>query len=80
MFARLAVLSSPLLAQFNSNFRAWSFGEWGIAIIIVAAVVAVVVVALRQFEITIPPWAVKVFWIFVVAAVCIAAIRLLLSM
>lgn len=79
MLTKLAVLS-PLLAQFSGNFRTWSIGQWGIAIVLIAAVIAIVVVALRFFEVAIPPWAVRVFWIIIVAAVCIGAIRILMSM
>ena len=50
-----------------------------IAVIIVAAVVAIVFVACRQMGVEIPGWVVQVFWILVVAVVCIAAIRLLLT-
>lgn len=56
-------------------------GIAGIAIwvIIVAAIVGIVLVALPQFGVSIPAWVIKVFWIVVVAAVCIAAIKLLLT-
>ena len=50
-----------------------------IAVIIVAAVVAIVFVACKQMGVAIPAWVVQVFWILVVAVVCIAAIRLLLT-
>lgn len=59
---------------------AWGIGQIAIAIVVVAAVVALVYVALRQFGITIPAWVQQVFWILIVAIVVICAIRLLLSM
>jgi hypothetical protein len=59
---------------------AWGLVDWVICIIIVAAVIAVMYVALNQFGITIPPWAVRIFWILVVAVVAILAIRFLLSL
>jgi hypothetical protein len=70
----------PLLfAQLAGGLRAWSFGELLIAIVIVAACVALVYVALRQFGVGIPAWVVQVAWIVVVAFVVILAIRLVLS-
>jgi len=58
----------------------YSLGQLAIAVVIIAAIVALVYVALRQFGITIPPWVVQVFWIIVVAFVVIAAIKIVLSM
>lgn len=57
-----------------------SFGGLLILIVVVAACIALVYVALRQFGIGIPGWAVQVFWIVVVAFVVICAIKLVLSM
>ncbi len=47
---------------------------------IIAAVVAVVYAALREFGIEIPPFVVRVFWILVVAVLAVFAIRVLLSL
>lgn len=58
----------------------YSLGQIAVAIVIIAAVVAIVFVALRQFNVTIPAWVVQVFWVIVVAVVCIAAIRFLLTL
>ncbi len=58
----------------------WSIGSIAIAVVIIAAVVGLVYVALRQFNVAIPAWVIQVFWILVVAFVVIAAIRLVLSM
>lgn len=58
-------------------------GGWGglaIAIIILAAVFIIVAIALRQMGVAIPAWVQQVFWVVVVAFVCIAAIKFLLSM
>ena len=57
-----------------------SIGEWAVLIIVVAAIVAVVVVALQKFGITIPDWVQRIFWILLVAFVCVAAVRLLMRM
>jgi len=48
-----------------------------INVIIVAAVIALVFIALRQFNLTIPPWVVQVFWVIIVAIVIIFAIKFL---
>ena len=76
-----ALASQPIVAQLiGPNFRSWSIGEIAIAIIIIAAVVAIVYVALAKFGIAIPAWVIQVFWIVVVAGVCIMAIRILLGL
>ena len=62
------------------NPGSWTVGEFVIAIVIIAAVVAVMYVALRQFGVAIPPWVIQIFWIVVVAVVAILAIRFLLSL
>lgn len=71
-----------VLAQIagGGGIASWSLGSILIAIVVIAACVALVYVALRQFGITIPPWVVQVFWIVVVAIVVIFAIRLVLSL
>ena len=51
-----------------------------IAIVVIAAVVALMYVALRQFGVAIPAWAVTAFWIVVVAVGIIFAIKLVASM
>lgn len=56
-----------------------SLGGILIAVVVIAAVVALVYVALRQFGIAIPPWVIQCFWIVVVAFVVIFCIRLVLS-
>lgn len=62
------------------NPGAWSIGDIVIAIVIIAAVVAVMYIALRQFGVAIPPWVIQIFWVVVVAVVAILAIRFLLSL
>ncbi len=69
-----------LFALWNGPISSWGIGDIAIAIVIIAAVVALVYVALRQFGVSIPPWVQQIFWIVVVAFVVIFAIRLVLSM
>lgn len=68
----------PVFAQVRPFFG-WSLGEFLVAVVIIAACVALVYVALRQFNIPIPGWVVQVFWIILVAFVVIFAIRLVMS-
>ncbi len=58
----------------------WSLGQIIIAVIVVAACIGILVVACKQFGVAIPDWAIKIFWIVVVACVAIVAIRFLLTM
>ncbi len=58
----------------------WGIGEIAIAIVIIAAIVALVYVALRQFGVSIPSWVVQCFWILVVAFVVVFCIKLLIAM
>lgn len=57
-----------------------SIVEIAILIVVVAAIVALVYVALKQFGVGIPPWVVQVFWIIVVAFVVILSIKLVASL
>ena len=63
-----------------AQLAGYSLGHILIMVVVIAACVALVYVALRQFGIAIPPWVVQVFWIIVVAFVVIFAIRLVMSM
>jgi hypothetical protein len=49
-------------------------------IVIVAAVVAIVYVALTYFGVGIPPAAVKIFWIVVIAALALIGITFLMRL
>lgn len=54
----------------------YSIAEIAIAIIVLAAVCALVSIALRQYNITIPPWVSNAFWVVVIAIVLILAVRI----
>jgi len=58
----------------------YSIAQILIAVVVIAACVALVYVALRQFGISIPGWVVQVMWICVVALVVIVAIRFVTSL
>jgi hypothetical protein len=61
-------------------FWGWGFGQVVIAIVVIAAVLGIMWVALRQFGIAIPDFVVKIFWICVCAVVAIVAIKFVLSL
>ena len=58
----------------------WSLGGLAILIVILAALAAVVLVAVRGMGITLPPWLTQIAAIVVIAVVAILAIKLILSM
>lgn len=62
----------PILAQIGGI----SIVHIAVFIVGAAAIVALVYVALRKFEVAIPDWVQHVFWILVVAFVIIGAIFL----
>lgn len=55
-------------------------GQIAITVVIIAAVCALVFIALKQFNLSIPSWVVQVFWVLVVAIVIILAIKTVLSL
>lgn len=55
-------------------------GGLAVYIVLIAAVIAIVVIACRAMGIAIPAWAIQVCWIIVIAAVCIWAIKFLMSL
>jgi hypothetical protein len=66
----------PVLAQF---VVANSLIQWVIVAIVVASVIGIALVVVRQSGIPIPGWLVQVLWIVLLAVVAIAAIRFLAS-
>lgn len=56
-----------------------SIGELAIWVVVVAAVVALMYIALREFGISIPGWVVHAFWIVLVAVGIIFAIKLVMG-
>lgn len=56
-----------------------SIEQLAIYVVIIGAIVALVFIALRQFNLAIPAWVIQVFWVLVVAAVVIFAIKLLIG-
>jgi hypothetical protein len=58
----------------------WSIAHIAIAIIVIAAIVGVVVIMLRVFQVSIPPWVIQIFWICLAAAIGVAAVLFLASL
>jgi hypothetical protein len=58
----------------------WTITNVILAIIIIAAMIGVMFVALQVFGVTIPSWAVTIFWICVVAFVACIAVKFIASM
>ena len=55
-------------------------GQLLIYVVVIAACIGIVFLALQQFGVSIPPFAVRIFWIVVCAVLAIVAIRFVLSM
>lgn len=47
-----------------------------IIVIVIAAAIGIMLVALKQFGVQLPPWLMTIFWIVVVAIVAIFAVKL----
>jgi hypothetical protein len=70
-----------LLSLFGAaQFGSWSITEMAVAIVVIAAIVALVYIALKQFGVAIPQWVIACFWVVVVALVVIACIRFVAGM
>ena len=76
----LSLFSTVIVPAHRRLVWGYSVGDILILIVILAACIALVVVALRQFQVTIPEWVKQVFWIVLVAFVVILAIRIVLAM
>lgn len=64
----------------QATVRSWDIGELLIWAVILAAACALVMVAIRQFGVSIPGWVTQVLWICLVALVVVVAIRFVLSL
>lgn len=73
-------MSTNLLAAWGHSIGEWGPVDWLVAVVIIAACIGIAVVALRVFDVTIPAWAVQIFWIVVAACVAILAIRFVASL
>ena len=69
-----------LPAIWQGPISTWGIGDIAIAIVMIAAIVALVYVALRQFGVAIPQWVIQIFWIVIIALVAIFAVKLIMGM
>jgi hypothetical protein len=58
----------------------YSIVQWVIIAIVVISVIGILYVVAQANNISIPPWAVRIFWIVTVAIVSIFAIKLIMGM
>lgn len=61
-------------------FGGLSIAQLAIVIIVVAAIIAVVFVALKQMGVQIPAFVITIFWILTAAVVCVLAVKFLAGM
>jgi hypothetical protein len=74
------LILSAMPALLAIQFQNMGIGDIAIAIVVIAAVVALVYVALRQFGVQLPAWFVHVLWIVICAVVVIVAIKFVMSL
>lgn len=66
-----------LLAQISIG--SLSIAQLAIAIVVIAGIVAIVFVCLRQMGVAVPPFIVTIFWIIVAVVVGVLAIKFLIG-
>jgi hypothetical protein len=66
-----------LLAQALGGY---SIVQLAIIVIIIGAVIAIVLVALRAMGVAVPGWAMQIFWVVVIAVVAIFALVVLVRL
>ncbi len=69
-----------MISLFAAGMYGYSIVDVAVFVVVVAAIVALVYIALRQFGVAIPAWVQQVFWVCVVAFVIIVAIRFVAGM
>jgi hypothetical protein len=69
---------TPLLA--NAPFWGLNIGELAILIIVIAGIVGIVFLVLREMGIAIPAFVIRIFWIVVCIFLAVLAIRFLMTM
>lgn len=67
-----------LIAQ--ASLSSLTIVQWAILIVVVAGIIGIVLVCLRQFGIGIPGFVTQIFWILLCVIVGVLAIRFLASM
>lgn len=62
------------------NFGAMGIVGWAIAIVVIAGVVAIVAVILKQMGVAIPPFIITVLWVCVAVVIGVVAIKFIASL
>lgn len=57
-----------------------SVGQMAIAIVVIAGIVAIVLIVLKNSGVAVPAWAISIFWVLVLCCVAVLAIRFLMSL
>ena len=73
-------MSTLLAAMWDRPVQSWGIVDILKLVILIAAAIAIVVIALKAFEIKIPDWAVKMFWVVVIAVCALIAINIIASL
>jgi hypothetical protein len=76
--AQASLASTAVLAQFAAG--GYSLLQILVLVIVIAAAIAITYVILGQMGVAIPAWAIRIFWVLVLAFVGIAALYFLFSM
>jgi hypothetical protein len=58
----------------------WTIADMAIAVVLVAAILSLVYIAVRQFNLVIPTWVIQVLWVVLVALVIVCAIKFVASL
>lgn len=69
-----------MTALFAYVSETWAMGDILVAIVVIAAAVGIVYVALQQFDVKIPAFVAKIFWIVVCAVIAVTALRFILGL
>ena len=73
-------MTHALLFAAAAAFGGYSLIDVAVFVVVVAAVVALVFLALRHFEITVPPQVMHAIWIVIIAFIVIVAIKTVASL
>jgi hypothetical protein len=74
-----SVMLGMKLALFAQAAMASDVGHWAVVAIVVAGIVGILYVGLRQAGITIPPFVIQIIWIIIAVVACVIGIKFLLT-
>jgi len=76
----ITMLAALLLQGMHAFGSGWTIPGIAIAIVSLAAIVALVVLALKHFGVQVPPLVANVFWIVLAAVIVIVGIKIVAGM